>query len=83
MRKIIIVLTIVLLLAACNELRTPDALSNGVVTAVQENHTGYMHNEYKYIVDIKCECKGVSFDISFLSNKKYYLGDTDKIRAPR
>lgn len=79
MRKIIIVLTAVLLLAACNELRTPDALSHGVVTAVQENHTGYLHNEYKYIVDIKCEHKGVSFDISFLSNKKYYLGDTVRI----
>ena len=79
MRKIIIVLTIVLLLAACNELRTPDALSNGVVTAVQENNTAYLTNSYKYIVDIKCECKDVSFDISFLSNKKYYIGDTVRI----
>ena len=79
MKKLIFSLLVVLLLTACNELRTPDALSHGVVTAVQENHTGYLHNEYKYIVDIKCECKGVSFDISFLSNKKYYLGDTVRI----
>lgn len=79
MRKIIIILTSVLLLAACNDLRTLDALSHGVVTAIQENHTGYLHNEYKYIVDIKCEHKSVSFDISFLSNKKYYIGDTVRI----
>ena len=79
MRKIIIVLIAVLLLTACNELRTPDALSHGVVTAVQENNTVYLTNSYKYIVDIKCECKGVSFDISFLSNKKYYIGDTVRI----
>ena len=79
MRKIIIVLIAVLLLAACNKLRTPDALSHGVVTAVQENNTGYLTNSYKYIVDVKCEHKGVSFDISFLSNKKYYIGDTVRI----
>lgn len=80
MRKIIIVLTAVFLLAACNELRTPDALSHGVVTAVQENHTGYLHNEYKYIVDIKCECRGETFEFTFLTNEKYYLGDTIRIK---
>ena len=79
MKKLVFSLLAVLLLVACNELKTPDALSHGVVTAVQENHTGYLHNEYKYIVDIKCECKSVSFDISLLSNKKYYIGDTVRI----
>jgi len=79
MKKLVFSLLAVLLLAACNELRTPDALSHGVVTAVQENNTAYLTNSYKYIVDIKCEHKGVSFDISFLSNKKYYIGDTVRI----
>jgi hypothetical protein len=79
MKKLVFSLLAVLLLAACNDLRTPDALSHGVVTAVQENHTVYLTNSYKYIVDIKCEHKGVTFDISFLSNKKYYIGDTVRI----
>ncbi len=79
MKKLVFSLLAVLLLAACNDLRTPDALSHGVVTAVQENHTAYLTNSYKYIVDIKCEHKGVTFDISFLSNKKYYIGDTVRI----
>lgn len=79
MRKIIIVLTVVLLLIACKDYRIPDALPYGIVTATQENHSAYLPNEYKYIVDVKCECKGENFNFSFLTNKKYYLGDTVRI----